>query len=218
MDAFAKDCQRFGSLKGFKFFDSYLRGREELVITVKRGVRSPQSSRGFETTLFKEEASSVHPLLRKAPPPPSPPNPGAGGVQTPVKRGPQFQMVEGGLPPASPFINELVQANENEIRFLIGAYARYNSPYVWMRSSSGAHLVATDEPLKLSTTDNWTDAHVWDITAELVNLTIFPAPPNPFAVDFVSFIGKMTYAVNDIPIKRLFPCVLCVLCARVCVN
>jgi hypothetical protein len=130
MDAFAKDCQRFGSLKGFKFFDSYLRGREELVITVKRAQRSPQSASGFVAALFREDATPSHPTLQTAPPPPSPPNPSAGGVaggaQTPVKRGPQFQMMAGGLPPASPFINELVQANENEIRFLIGAYARYN--------------------------------------------------------------------------------------------
>jgi hypothetical protein len=36
MDVFAKHCQAFGSLGPFKLFSLYIRGREELVVTINR--------------------------------------------------------------------------------------------------------------------------------------------------------------------------------------
>ena len=36
MEMFAKHCQAFGSLGPFKLFSLYIRGREELVVTIKR--------------------------------------------------------------------------------------------------------------------------------------------------------------------------------------
>jgi len=37
LDDFYKDCLRFGCLKCFKHFSLYLRGREELLVTVYHG-------------------------------------------------------------------------------------------------------------------------------------------------------------------------------------
>ena len=96
--------------------------------------------------------------------------------------------------------------------FLIGGYARYNCPYVWLRSNHHRRLNFVkssdkDLPLKLNSTENWkkvsraphgnrlalAPAHtspsptqnpvaVWDIVAELVSLNVTPAPANPFAL------------------------------------
>jgi len=46
--------------------------------------------------------------------------------------------------------------------------------------------VDRDIPLKLQSTQDWQKhkAHVWDVIAELVALTVKPKPKNPFAIDF----------------------------------
>jgi hypothetical protein len=113
-----------------------------------------------------------------------------------------LSVIAGGLPPASPYVNEATQARTNETRFLIGGYKQYKCPHVWMRSSSlssrnkafggGRSMGGADEPLKLERTQDWEthQSSVWHIVHELVNLSNFPAPANPFALDW-NVLGEL---------------------------
>ena len=98
--------------------------------------------------------------------------------------------------------------------FLIAGYARYKSPYVWVRSDhdrlvkfsgalatsreskgegkdkgKGSQSTVLDSPLKLKSTTDWLkkNTKVWDIIAELVLVCSQPTPSNPFAVDMAYF-------------------------------
>ena len=60
------------------------------------------------------------------------------------------------FPPASPAAHELDVHNPEVIVFLIGAYAKYNWPYVWLRSLTRSYTVEDiDSPLDLPSTKNW---------------------------------------------------------------
>lgn len=78
--------------------------------------------------------------------------------------------------------------------FLIGAYAKYDRPYVWLREGGGIRSDGTgadDLPLDLDTLrvnarsgePAGFSARVWDVVEELVGMNVFPTPPNAFAVD-----------------------------------
>lgn len=72
--------------------------------------------------------------------------------------------------------------------FLVGAYAKYDRPYAWVRSGplSGQDDAAEqDTPLDLECTKNWEEgAHrAWDVVEELVRMRVFPAPANAFEVN-----------------------------------
>ena len=56
----------------------------------------------------------------------------------------------------------IIFQDENSTLFLVAAYARYSSPYVWVRSNhqrivelSGEHDKDKDNPLKLKSTQKW---------------------------------------------------------------
>ncbi|KAL4220517.1 hypothetical protein ACF0H5_020916 [Mactra antiquata] len=100
-----------------------------------------------------------------------------------------------GLPPASPSEGETLPTDEKSTLFMIAGYGRYNCPYVWVRSNHDRLVKLTGEsrekdcPLKLKSTLKWKDneIHVWDLVAELVKLCTYPAPRNPFEIDFEYF-------------------------------
>mmetsp|Transcript_44128 Transcript_44128/g.112628 ORF Transcript_44128/g.112628 Transcript_44128/m.112628 type:complete len:237 (-) Transcript_44128:116-826(-) len=148
LDEFYKDCLRFGNLRCFTHFSLYLKGREEVLVTVYHGATSPQAS-------------------------------------------PPFGMVGMGantLPPASPATREMGIDIPGETMFLVGAYARYSCPYVWLRSNL-RKLKSQEErdlPLDLPSTQRWVDGgiHVWDIVEELVIMNVFPSPHNPYEINF----------------------------------
>jgi len=91
--------------------------------------------------------------------------------------------------------------------YLIGGYARYNRPFVWLRSSNERYLrLATDDvtskdvPLNLNSTNNWKkqDVEIWDILEELIQRTAGPTKiDNPFQIDFSEL-----YALS--PFQRFF--------------
>lgn len=75
--------------------------------------------------------------------------------------------------------------------FLIGAYAKYDRPYVWLREGgrvrsdgAGADDLPLDlEALRVNDGAAGFSARVWDVAEELVGMNVFPTPPNAFAVD-----------------------------------
>eukprot|EP00899_Mesostigma_viride_P004104 jgi/Mesvir1/13695/Mv02128-RA.1 len=152
MEDFYRDCLRFGTLRHFRHFSLYLRGREELLVNLHA-------------------------------------NPSAA-------RAPGFSMMStvGGLPPASPATSDVGEDTGSDIVFLIGAYARYKWPYVWLRTcprwleSAPGGKLEKDTPLYLNTTKSWkaNGYRVWDILEELVVMNVFPSATNPFQVDFAS--------------------------------
>jgi len=115
------------------------------------------------------------------------------GVDGPVFPSPSsntIPVLEGGLPPASPCAKDSEQMSQDAV-FLIGGYARYKCPFVWVRSNHTQLLgpekqSSKDTPLDLKTTANWKygDIKVWDIIGEIVLAIAHPPSGNPFKIDF----------------------------------
>lgn len=93
-------------------------------------------------------------------------------------------------PPASPCSRERSPSGEGEVPdrgdkivFLLGGYAHYNCPYVWVRKGhsllgpSFEHPDTMDMPLRLKSTEAWNNRTVsaWEIVAELVS--VYSLPP-----------------------------------------
>jgi len=80
--------------------------------------------------------------------------------------------------------------------FLVGAYAKYDRPYAWVRSGPLAGVAddaaEQDLPLDLECTKRWEEgAHrAWDVVEELVRMRVFPAPANAFEVDHVALRNR----------------------------
>ena len=139
MDVFARETFRLGCLQGFRHFSIELRGREELLLTVRR---TPSSSGCSSTPSSPNVYGS------------SSARAGAGPVLVPMRES------AGPLPPASPCDREkggTSRWGETEAVFLIGGYAHYNCPYVWVRA--GHSLIGSfgsdeqlDAPLQLQST------------------------------------------------------------------
>lgn len=193
LQGFLGEMLKMGSVKGFKHFATYMRGREEMVISI---VNEPQIT---HHTYVSESAGT--------------------GFSSPDRSGSltsqnlpydkrslllsmQSQMTLStapkgiGLPPASPSDQEIQIGGENTTLFLIAGYARYCCPYVWVRSNHkrlikliGDSANDKDSPLRLKTTMTWKDSdyNIWDIVAELVKLCCYPAPINPYEIDFDYF-------------------------------
>ncbi|XP_022797492.1 uncharacterized protein LOC111335740 isoform X4 [Stylophora pistillata] len=191
---------RAGCLKGFKYFALYLRGREELICRVLNEPMSPEiwsyyaspssekSRRGTLSFTFDSQASlprNEQSLIMSA------------STQKSLSG---YGFMDIGLPPASPSDKDIDLKDDKSTLFLIAAYARYSCPYVWVRSNH-ERLVALsresgkekqkDSPLKLKSTAEWKqrDTKLWDIIAEIVKLCMYPAPLNPFSIDFKYFEG-----------------------------
>ena len=100
---------RLGTLTGFQYFSCYLRGREELLVTINREAHSAAGHLG---------------------------SPGQGGLSIAPSPSPRKPISPDplGKPPASPASREITAASDTECVFLIGAYQRYKSPFVWLRS------------------------------------------------------------------------------------
>jgi len=128
MEDFSRDCLRIGCLRAFLHFSLTLRGREELVVTVRTQVPDLVCCAGRKraSTLTALQAAAHDDADFAAPTPILPPS----STTTPKK-------VAGGgggasrgesCPPASPAFTEQMAASRDEVIYLIGGYARYDRP------------------------------------------------------------------------------------------
>ncbi|XP_068444359.1 uncharacterized protein si:dkey-19b23.7 [Clinocottus analis] len=158
---FLSDLALLGSLQGFKYFQPWLRGKEELLLTVVNedlGWRSPgfvvsrASSHSSTSSCNSSDVSpsSSSPSLDsrsssplpgeppgpRDPPPPSPPPPPR--AHTHAKAKPQAAREASGaehLLPASPSEREIAVPEVNCTLFLLAGYVKYGRPYAWIRSN-----------------------------------------------------------------------------------
>eukprot|EP00053_Salpingoeca_punica_P016234 m.152103 g.152103 ORF g.152103 m.152103 type:complete len:323 (+) comp16913_c0_seq1:281-1249(+) len=207
MALFLADQLRVGCVKGFKYFRMYLRGREELIVTI----RNEQQTRAGPPTPIPDQAQQHQMYLQQQqqqllqqqqagrPRVASNSIDDSGTLQVTSrtqKRLTGFEYAGAGLPPASPAERETLAVDAKYTNFLIAAYARYGGPYVWVRSNhermfklGGDPSANRDSPLKLRSTNAWTtnDVKVWDVIAELVDICMQPPASNPFAIDMNYF-------------------------------
>ncbi|KAM8897389.1 uncharacterized protein AB9W97_008810 isoform 2-T4 [Spinachia spinachia] len=207
---FLGDLALLGSLQGFKYFQPWLRGKEELLLTVVNedlGWRSP----GFVVSRASPYSSSSSCNSSEASPSSSSPSldsrsssplPG----ERPGPRGPLSQSCTKTQPcavsepnssgehllPASPSEREIAVPEVNCTLFLLAGYVRYGRPYAWIRSNherlvtiGGTDSMVKDTPMKLKSIADWQTRGVraWDVISELVCLCTVPSPSNPFALD-----------------------------------
>lgn len=175
LDSFNKSSLKLGALSCFHYFDSYLQSKEELLVSIK--IRSPPG------TLYSRNSAIVshsQTLMNEEGPPPA--SPCASPVPHISKRSNFFAELS----------NETVgyDAVSSRLWFLIAGYTSYMSPHVWLRKSENSTQdkgITTDSPLRLHSTNEEFESgsiRAWDVAFELVQLNVFPSPPNPFAIDF----------------------------------
>ncbi|CAG8491708.1 6761_t:CDS:2 [Funneliformis caledonium] len=181
LSVFLADCLSVGCLKGFKHFEVYLRGREELLLRVYIDSNNKTKS-NLESNRLNYNSLSLAKSQSNA-------------LFSPKTRRTNF--LSNGfdmdiiLPPSSPLDKDL-EKDETNHAFLIAGYARYKCPYVWLRSNHKRLIqlqddqkLETDNPLKLDTIAAWKarDIKLWDIIAEVITLCLDKAPENPFEID-----------------------------------
>ncbi|XP_070538099.1 uncharacterized protein [Ptychodera flava] len=177
LQAFLNEMLRIGTVRGFKYFVMYMRGREEMICRVQNEPLTPSESEQSTPVKFSFSGS-------------------LNAANMPFDDLSGFGHIDVGLPPASPVEREIVPSDDNSTLFLVAGYARYGCPYVWVRSNherlvklSGDDSFTKDSPLKIKSTTTWLekDTKIWDIIAELVKIATLPSPRNPFAVDMEYF-------------------------------
>lgn len=205
---FLADLALLGSLQGFKYFQPWLRGKEELLLTVVNedlGCRSPGylvsrassfSSSGSSSSSDASPSSSSPSLASQCSSPlPGEPEPSQNNTSTHRPQPPQpvrDPYNEEHLLPASPSEREMAIPEVNCTLFLVAGYVKYGRPYAWIRSNherlvniGGIDSMVKDTPMKLKSIRDWQTQgiRVWDVVIELVCLCTVPSPSNPFALD-----------------------------------
>jgi hypothetical protein len=106
----------------FVHFGLYLKGREELVVTTQHGGGPPTALPPIAaiTTRRSSAAGGI-------------PAPGGGGSGGSAAGSAASDGHNNPLPPASPAAQESDVTNPEVTVFLVGAYAKYGWPYVWVR-------------------------------------------------------------------------------------
>ncbi|CAG8511055.1 15070_t:CDS:2 [Funneliformis mosseae] len=179
LSVFLADCLSVGCLKGFKHFEVYLRGREELLLRVYIDSNNKTNS-NLESNRLNYNSLSLAKSQSNALFSPK--------TRRTLSNGFDMDII---LPPSSPLDKDL-EKDETNHAFLIAGYARYKCPYVWLRSNHKRLIqlqddqkLETDNPLKLDTIAAWKarDIKLWDIIAEVITLCLDKAPENPFEID-----------------------------------
>ncbi|XP_054609145.1 uncharacterized protein si:dkey-19b23.7 isoform X2 [Dunckerocampus dactyliophorus] len=195
---FLSDLALLGSLQGFKYFQPWLRGKEELLLTVVNedlGWHSPgfavsraSSSSGSSSSDASASSSSLSLASGASSPQPG----GPEGPPSPTHETHKHVDSEEHLLPASPSDGEIAEPEVNCTLFLLAGYVKYGRPYAWIRSNherlvsiGGSDSMLRDTPMKLKSITDWQGGgvRVWDVVSELVCLCTVPFPSNPFALD-----------------------------------
>lgn len=171
MDAFNRECVRFGVLRCFKHFDLYVRGREELVVIVQGTAPAAGGSSNIPTS--RTPRGTEYSDLDFADFAPA----------SPCER------------------EELHLTDNDIAIYLIGAYRHYGRPFVWLRVGHEAVPAVgrgrkgmRDVPLTLASTARWEDdadplLHPWEVVEELVNISLESCVENALAVDLDALAG-----------------------------
>ncbi|XP_061525277.1 uncharacterized protein si:dkey-19b23.7 isoform X1 [Phycodurus eques] len=212
---FLADLALLGSLQGFKYFQPWLRGKEELLLTVVNedlGWRSPgfavsraSASGGSSSSSSDSSASSSSsPSLASRAGSPLSAEPSQRALASPT-RAARDPSSEEHLLPASPSEREMAVPEVNCTLFLLAGYVKYGRPHAWIRSNHerlvgvrGTDSVVRDTPMKLKSITDWQTggSRVWDMVSELVSVCTVPFPSNPFALD-------MRY-IRSLPVPERF--------------
>ncbi|KAB5579312.1 hypothetical protein PHYPO_G00193640 [Pangasianodon hypophthalmus] len=197
---FLSDLAILGSLQGFLYFQPWLRGKEELLLTVVNedlGWPSPGFPASVASSCTSPTCSSSYsldsdcassPLPSEGPQPQQRPHSPQASQQQPSRSNDLHHL------PASPSEREIAVPEINCTLFLLAGYAKYGRPYAWIRSNherlmsvGGADSLAKDRPMKLKSIRDWVltsqGTRVWDVVNELVGLCTMPPPDNPFSLD-----------------------------------
>ncbi|KAL4631470.1 hypothetical protein GN956_G15062 [Arapaima gigas] len=188
---FLSDLAILGSLQGFRYFQPWLRGREELLLTVVNEDKR-WCSPGFPVSAASSFSSSSSGSSTS---PGSSRNSSIAGCLT------SFSLFlirnhEAHLLPASPSEREIAVPEMNCTLFLLAGYAKYGRPYAWIRSNherlvniGGTDSLVRDTPMKLKSVSDWPlqGTRVWDMVSEVVGLCTLPPPANPFSLDMDYF-------------------------------
>ncbi|WAR27876.1 hypothetical protein MAR_013580, partial [Mya arenaria] len=153
LQGFLTEMLKLGTVKGFKHFAMYMRGREEMVLSVVNTPQALSSSLPSNPVSIQSDHRKMRSLMLS--------------MRSQVILS-THGVKDVGLPPASPSEEESLPTR-----------------LVKLTGESREK----DCPLKLKSTLKWKDneVFVWDIIAELVKLCTYPAPRNPFEIDFNYF-------------------------------
>ncbi|KAI9221394.1 hypothetical protein BC828DRAFT_404967 [Blastocladiella britannica] len=178
LHSFLAECLAMGTLKGFKYFELYLRGREELLIRVYN-----DADKHAKSAVWGRLPSSAG-LARMQ---------SRNLLALKTQQRLAWQSTDA-LPPASPCDREL-ERDPTKTAFLLAGYAKYKCPFVWLRTNhakfrntrpADASGTNEDVPLKLDTVAKWKSVdsiHASDVVAEVISLAVTPPPMNPYAIN-----------------------------------
>ncbi|XP_076145862.1 uncharacterized protein LOC143128067 [Alosa pseudoharengus] len=189
---FQSDLAILGSLQGFRYFQPWLRGREELLLTIVNEDQGWQSP-GFLVSAASSSLSSCSsssysfgsgydssPLPGEKPPLAARPHHQLHQLhQHQQQHQPQAQLQEelqqasrsseSHLLPASPSEREIAVPEMNCTLFLLAGYAKYGRPYAWIRSNherlvniGGTDSLVKDTPMKLKSVTDWSSQGLID--------------------------------------------------------
>uniref|UniRef100_A0A8C3ADC4 Si:dkey-19b23.7 n=1 Tax=Cyclopterus lumpus TaxID=8103 RepID=A0A8C3ADC4_CYCLU len=153
---FLSDLALLGSLQGFKYFQPWLRGKEELLLTVvNEDLTPPHWTPPLSLCVLREPSGAEHLL---------PASPSEREIAVPEVNCTLFLLagyVKYGRP-----------------------YAWIRSNHERLVNIGGTDSMVKDTPMKLKSIADWQKGiRVWDVISELVCLCTVPSPSNPFALD-----------------------------------
>lgn len=177
LTAFHRHVLQGATSVGFRYFDLYVRGREEILVVVHQPHDGyPVTRAGSANDLLATNSNMIKASLFDL-----------NNIENMSELRVHTDNTE---PPASPCETEIYKPKRGDTAFLVGSYQRYKRPLVWIRShheqinSDGDQM---DLPLDLKSTadSRWlaTDVKVWEIISELVGLCVKPPPVNPLSID-----------------------------------
>ncbi|KAI9470520.1 MAG: hypothetical protein EXX96DRAFT_622731 [Benjaminiella poitrasii] len=159
LTAFLQECLLLGTLRGFKHFETFLRGKEELILCIftaqhHKSDRNSATLMPFSSEAQQKSSSKMQPWTS---------------------------------PKLISLLDKDLRKETDRVVFLVAGYTKYQCPYVWLRSFQDQLIQnqqRQDNPLFLSKTIDWKTQNVslWEIVAELVLITT--NPKNPFEIDF----------------------------------